>query len=99
MASHQQGQSKTGLSSARVRDLDIAAARPRLPPRALPDDVRASLGLSAAGGGGGGGVDGSVAAVASATAAAAATAAAVTVAHAAASTGAARKATHTRSRG
>ena len=37
MASHQQGVSKSGLNSARVRDLDVAAPRQRLPPRALPD--------------------------------------------------------------
>lgn len=46
MASHQQGMSKTGLTSARVKDLDVAAPRPKLPPRALPDDVRAKLGLA-----------------------------------------------------
>ena len=46
MASHQQGMSKTGLTSARVKDLDVAASRPKLPPRALPDDVRATLGLA-----------------------------------------------------
>ena len=63
---HQQGMSKTGLSSARVRDLDVAAPRPKLPPRARPEDVRAKLGLVcgsspsvSAASGGGGGIDGS----------------------------------------
>ncbi len=49
MASHQVGgYTKSGLRTAVLRDLDIAAPRAKLPPRALPDDVRARLGLASA---------------------------------------------------
>ncbi len=40
------GVSSTGLKSCVIRDLDVMAPRPKLPPRALPDDVRSSLGLA-----------------------------------------------------
>ena len=39
------GYSKTGLPTQVIRDIDWATPRDRLPPRALPDDVRAKLGL------------------------------------------------------
>ncbi len=38
-------QSKSGLRSARMLDIDISTPRPPLPSRALPDDVRAKLKL------------------------------------------------------
>ncbi len=38
-------QSKSGLRSARMLDIDISTPRPPLPPRALPDCVRAQLRL------------------------------------------------------
>lgn len=41
------GYTKSGLRTAVLRDLDIAAPRAKLPPRALPDDVRAKLGFGA----------------------------------------------------
>lgn len=41
------GYTKSGLRTAVLRDLDIAAPRSKLPPRALPDDVRAKLGFGA----------------------------------------------------
>lgn len=37
--------SKTGFATAMMRDLDVLAPRPPLPKRALPDCVRAKLGL------------------------------------------------------
>jgi hypothetical protein len=42
----QYGVSASGLHSAKLRDLDAQAPRARLPPRALPDDVRRKLGLA-----------------------------------------------------
>jgi hypothetical protein len=42
---HQFGISASGLMSQRLRDLDAGTARPPLPPRALPDDVRRRLKL------------------------------------------------------
>jgi hypothetical protein len=48
MSTHQVGgATKTGLRTAVLKDLDIAAPRAKLPPRALPDDVRAKLGFGA----------------------------------------------------
>ena len=44
-AMHQFGVSASGLMSQKLRDLDAAAPRPPLPPRALPDDVRRRLKL------------------------------------------------------
>jgi hypothetical protein len=38
-------QSKSGLRSARMLDIDISTPRPPLPARALPDSVRAALRL------------------------------------------------------
>mmetsp|Transcript_18595 Transcript_18595/g.44696 ORF Transcript_18595/g.44696 Transcript_18595/m.44696 type:complete len:95 (+) Transcript_18595:54-338(+) len=46
MATHQFGHSGSGLTSQRVKDLDIAAPRPIPRARALPDDVRAKLKLT-----------------------------------------------------
>jgi hypothetical protein len=40
------GVSKTGLKTCVIRDIDVMTPRERLPPRALPDDVRASLGFA-----------------------------------------------------
>ena len=42
---HQFGVSASGLMSQKLRDLDAAAPRLPLPPRALPDDVRRRLRL------------------------------------------------------
>ena len=42
---HQFGISASGLMSQKLRDLDAGTARPPLPPRALPDDVRRRLKL------------------------------------------------------
>ena len=41
--------SKTGFATAMMRDLDVLAPRAPLPKRALPDCVRAKLGLAAPG--------------------------------------------------
>jgi len=40
------GTSNTGLNTCVIRDIDVMTPRPRLPPRALPDDVRQKLGFS-----------------------------------------------------
>jgi len=40
--------SKTGFATAMMRDLDVLAPRAPLPKRALPDCVRAKLGLAGA---------------------------------------------------
>lgn len=40
------GTSKTGLNTCVIRDIDVSTPRPRLPPRALPDDIRQKLGFS-----------------------------------------------------
>jgi len=40
---------KTGFATAMMRDLDVSAPRAPLPKRALPDSVRAKLGLAAPG--------------------------------------------------
>jgi len=40
------GSSKSGLASHAVRDLDQMTPRPPLPKRALPDSVRAAIGLA-----------------------------------------------------
>lgn len=47
MALFQQGVSGSGLQSEKIFDIDLHSQRPKLPPRALPESVRASLGFKA----------------------------------------------------
>lgn len=42
----QYGVSASGLPSCRIRDLDVLQPRQRLPARALPDSVRATMGFT-----------------------------------------------------
>ncbi len=45
MPHEQYGVTGGGLRAANLRDLDCLAVRPKMPARALPDDVRRNLGL------------------------------------------------------